>query len=581
MSKYVLGISCYFHDSSVALVKDGVLISAVQEERFTGIKGDPSFPSRSIEWSLSANNISIKDIDYIIFYEKPLKKFLRILNSSIEHFPKSRQFFISQMKRWLSEKIWTKTNISKKLKFNNKNILFCQHHLSHASSIYYPSNLDHSCIVVNDGIGEDQSFSIWSAEDNKINLKYEIIFPKSLGLFYSTMTSFLGHAVNEGENKVMSMSTYGNDTLKDKMNKVIYLDDKEIFNQNMEYFEYHFSLYNNFSKKLKNLFGDPRMPNSPFLNQDLKIDNSKAQHYANIAQATQNITEAVIKQQVEFAYDLFPSKNVCLSGGVHLNCKANHESLKNSQFQNVHINYCPSDAGGSIGASLWAWNNVVEEDRNKFKQDVYLGPGFDDEFIENTLKNLKIDYSKYHNNTDLLIDVSKDLQDDKIICWFQGKLEFGKRALGNRSILARPDKKEISMKINEFIKNRESFQPFASSIMEDKVNEYFKLNEKFKNSYKFMSVIAYDNKKHSNHLSGVLHEDESCRIQIVSENDNKLFYTLLKTFYDLTKIPLLLNTSFNLRGEPIVDNPIKAISTFLRSKCNVMYIGKFKIVNNV
>jgi len=580
MNKYVLGISCYFHDSSVSLIKNGKIISAVQEERFTGIKGDSSFPSRSIEWCLNTNNLKISDINYIVFYEKPLKKFLRILNSSIEYFPKSRSFFVSQMKRWLSEKIWTKTNIVKKLKFSSDKILFCQHHLSHASSIYYTNNLSHSCIMVNDGIGEDQSFSIWSGEKNKIKLLDEILFPQSLGLFYSTMTSFLGHQINEGENKVMSMSAYGNNSFDNKLNKVISISDKKIFNQNMDYFEYQFSLYNNFSNKLTNLLGNPRSPNSEFLNKDLVLSNDKSEKYAQIAYSTQKITEDIIERQSNHAYEIFPSDNICLSGGVHLNCKANNESFKNSKFKNIYINFCPSDSGGSIGASLWAWNNVIEKNENILNQDVYLGPSFDNDFIEETLKDLKINYTKFNTSKELLSDASNYLLKNKIICWFQGKLEFGKRALGNRSILARPDNKKLSQKINNEIKNRESFQPFASSVLYEKAEEYFDIDSKFKNSYKYMSVVAYDNKKNTNKLSGVLHVDNSCRIQLVEETDNSLYYNLIKNFFDLSSIPLLLNTSLNLKGEPIVDNPIKAISTFLRSNCDLMYIGNFKIYKN-
>ena len=330
------------------------------------------------------------------------------------------------MKRWLSEKIWTKTNIVKKLNFSSNNILFCQHHLSHASSIYYTNNLSHSCIMVNDGIGEDQSFSIWSGEKNKIKLLDEILFPQSLGLFYSTMTSFLGHQINEGENKVMSMSSYGNNSLDNELNKVISISDKNIFHQNMDYFEYQFSLYNNFSNKLSNLLGESRMPNSEFLNEDLVLSSHKSKKYANIAYSTQKITENIIERQSNHAYEIFPSDNICLSGGVHLNCKANNESFKNSKFKNIYINFCPSDSGGSIGASLWAWNNVIEKNENILNQDVYLGPSFDNEFIEDTLKDLKISYTKFNTTKELLSDAANYLLKDKIICWFQGKLEFGK-----------------------------------------------------------------------------------------------------------------------------------------------------------
>ena len=262
MNEYVLGISCYFHDSAACLVKNGKVISSVQEERFTGIKNDSSFPYRSIEWCLKLNNVDIADVQYVVFYEKPLKKFFRILNSSIEHFPKSRKFFISQMSRWLSEKLWTKSNIIKKINAKPKQIVFCQHHLSHASSIYYSTNLNEALIVVSDGVGEDQSFSIWKANKNIINLLYEIKYPKSLGLFYSTMTSFLGHRINSGENKVMSMSAFGSDRYNQKIKKIINVNKNNIFEQNFKYFNYQHSIDKSYSDELINLLGNPRFPDN-------------------------------------------------------------------------------------------------------------------------------------------------------------------------------------------------------------------------------------------------------------------------------------------------------------------------------
>ena len=580
MNKYILGISCYFHDSAVCLLKNGKIISAVQEERFTGIKNDSSFPYRSIEWILKQNNIKIKDIDYVVFYEKPLKKFLRILNSSIEHFPYSRKYFISQMKRWLSEKIWTKTNIIKKIDANLKQIIFCQHHLSHAASVYFDSMINDSSIMVSDGVGEDQSFSIWKGINNKLSLLYEIKYPKSLGLFYSTMTSFLGHNVNDGENKVMSMAAYGNEDYYNKMLEVINLSNKNIFNQNFEFFKYQYSLTDNYSKKLVNLLGKPRQKENPFVDEYNQILNNESSRYANIAFATQRITEQIIKRKADLAFELYPSKNLCASGGVHLNCAANYNSLIKSKFTNVYINFCPSDSGGSIGAALWAWNTFIDTSNIKIKQNVFLGPDFTDDEIQTTLLNLDIKYEKFEDQASLLNATVEDLVSNKIIAWFQGKLEFGKRALGNRSILSTPTDKSISNKINKIIKKREVYQPFAASIIDRFSNKYFELDSKFNESYKYMNIIAKCKNEYLSKIKGVLHIDNSCRIQIVNKNDNYLFYQLIDSFYKKTNLPILLNTSFNLKGETIVDNPLKAISTFLRSKCDVLYLNKYKIVNN-
>jgi len=580
MNKYILGISCYFHDSAVCLIKNGVIVSAVQEERFTGIKNDSSFPYRSIEWVTTYNNITINNIDYIIFYEKPLKKFLRIINSSIDNFPKSREYFLSQMRRWLSEKLWTKTNIAKKINANLKQIIFCQHHLSHASSIYYNSNINDSVIMVSDGVGEDQSFSIWKAQENVISLLYEIKYPKSLGLFYSCMTSYLGHSINSGENKVMSMSAFGNNELYEKILKIINLDKNKIFNQNFKFFNYQFSLKKSYSDSLINLLGESRSYQEKFIDDNFKLIDGKSIRYANIANSTQKITEQIINKKSNLAYELYPSKNLCISGGVHLNCVANYNALKNSKFNKIYSNNCSSDSGGAIGSSLWAWNNLVDTNYKPIKQNIYTGPQFTNDEIEQNLNQLKIKYIKFNSSKDLINFAVDDLIEGKVIAWFQNKLEFGKRALGNRSILAKPNDIDISKHINNNIKKREPYQPFAASVLNDKINDFFIENKKFEFSYKFMNIIAECRKEYYNELRGILHIDNTSRIQAVNFEDNALFYNLIENFYIKTKLPILLNTSFNLRGETIVDNPIKAISTFIRSKCDSLYLGHFKISND-
>jgi len=581
MNKYVIGISCYFHDSAVCLVKNGRIISAVQEERFTGIKNDSSFPYRSIEWCLKTNNIIISDVKYVVFYEKPLKKFLRILNSSIENFPKSRKFFVSQMSRWLSEKLWTKTNIIKKINATPKQVIFCQHHLSHASSIYYSSGLKNATIVVSDGVGEDQSFSVWKANNNIINLIYETKYPKSLGLFYSTMTSFLGHRINSGENKVMSMSAFGNDKYYNKIKKIIDLNKKNIFTQNFKYFNYQHSIDKSYSNEMINLLGNPRYPEQSFLNEQKKLINKEAERYANIAFATQKISEEIIKDKVDFAYQLNPSKNLCLSGGVFLNCVANYFALKNSKFTNIFSNNCSSDAGGAVGAALWAWNNLIDSSNNNKRQEIYTGPEYSSDEIKDILIDLKVNYIEYTNRQDLLNSTVIDLIENKIIAWFQGKMEFGPRALGNRSILAQPNNKELSKKINYIIKKRESYQPFAASILTKEFNKFFIRDKKFDYSYKYMNVVSKCKKEFFDDIQGVIHVDKTCRVQTIDKDDNLLFYDLINNYYKKTNLPLLLNTSFNLKGEPIVDNPIKAISTFFRSKIDVLYLGNYKIINDL
>ena len=581
MNTYVLGISCYFHDSSVCLIKDGKIIAAVQEERFTGIKNDSSFPQRSIEWCLNENNISTKDLEFIVFYEKPLKKFLRVINSSIEQFPKSRKYFVSQMGRWLSEKMWTKTNISKKLDVDLKKIIFCQHHLSHASSIYFNSNLTDATIMVSDGVGEDQSFSIWKGDYDLITPLYEIKYPNSLGLFYSTMTSYLGHSVNNGENKVMSMAAYGNDEYYDKILKIIKQDDESIFKQDFKYFSYQYSLTDSYSDDLIELLGQPRKSEENFLNSDGNLINDEAKRFANIAFSTQRITEEIIKKKCELSFKLNASKNLCISGGVHLNCVANYKVFKDSKFENIFSNNCSSDSGGAVGAALWAWKRQISKNKIYTSGNFFTGPAYTSSNIEETLKHFKYEYNKFEKFDEIVQEATKDLQAGKIVAWFQDRMEFGKRALGNRSILARPDRENIAKKINLEVKMRESYQPFAASILSERFNTFFHKIDKFNYSYRYMNVIAEARIEKIKYLKGVLHIDNSSRIHSVYKQDNELFFKLLKSFENKTGIPILLNTSFNLKGEPIVDNPTKALSSFFRSKCDVMYIDKFKIINDL
>ncbi len=581
MNIYVLGISCYFHDSSACLIKNGKIIAAVQEERFTGIKNDSSFPQRSIEWCLNQNNISTKDLEFIVFYEKPLKKFLRVINSSIEQFPKSRKYFVSQMGRWLSEKMWTKTNISKKLDVDLKKIIFCQHHLSHASSIYFNSNLTDATIMVSDGVGEDQSFSIWKGDYDLITPLYETKYPNSLGLFYSTMTSYLGHSVNNGENKVMSMAAYGNDEYYNKILKIIKQDDESMFKQDFKYFSYQYSLTDSYSDDLIELLGQPRKSEENFLNSDGNLINDEAKRFANIAFSTQRITEEIIKKKCELSFKLNSSKNLCISGGVHLNCVANYKVFKDSKFENIFSNNCSSDSGGAVGAALWAWKRQISKNKIYTSGNFFTGPAYTSSNIEETLKHFKYEYNKFEKFDEIVQEATKDLQAGKIVAWFQDRMEFGKRALGNRSILARPDRENIAKKINLEVKMREPYQPFAASILSERFNTFFHKIDKFNYSYRYMNVIAEARVEKIKYLKGVLHIDNSSRIHSVYKQDNELFFKLLKSFENKTGIPILLNTSFNLKGEPIVDNPIKALSSFFRSKCDVMYIDKFKITNDL
>ncbi len=589
----ILGISAFYHDSAAALIINGKIISAVQEERFTRIKHDPNFPSNAIKFVLKKSNFKLNDIDYIVFYEKPFLKFERLLETYLAHAPKGFQSFMLSMPIWLKDKLFQKKLIFDKLKYLDKNfnninkIHFSEHHFSHASSAFYPSPFNEAIILTLDGVGEWSTTTVAIGKENKIKIIKEIYFPHSIGLLYSAFTYYLGFKVNSGEYKVMGLAPYGIPKYKDIiLNKIIDLKDDGSFRLNMQYFNYATGLTmtnDNFSR----LFGEEvRDPNKELLTQ----------FHMDIASSIQVVIEEIIKKLILNVSKENNIKNLCLAGGVALNCVANGKILKENIFDNIWIQPASGDAGGSLGSALGLWHHELNNKRltNKSHDGMsgsYLGPSFNEKEIEKSLNELGANYTKIQNEENLIDLVANELSNKKIIGWFQGRMEFGPRALGARSIIADPRSEKMQKDLNLKIKYRESFRPFAPSILIDDLSEWFDLNIEspymllvakikknlqipMKENEKKLFGIEKLNIKRSK-IPAVTHVDYSARIQTVHKETNLKFYKLLKRFKDKTGCPILVNTSFNVRGEPIVNSIENSYQCFMGTNLDILVCENF------
>ena len=593
---YILGISSFYHDSSACLIKSGDILGAVQEERFTRIKHDASFPINSISWLLKTNKIRLTDLDYIVFYEKPFLKFERLLETYIAFAPRGFKSFSASMPIWLRDKLFQKNLIFNELKKIDKNfsslnkIKFSEHHLSHAASAFFPSPFEEACILTLDGVGEWATTTIGIGKKNKIKILEEIHFPHSLGLLYSAFTYYLGFKVNSGEYKVMGLAPYGEPKFKKKiLEKIINVKEDGSFSMNMKYFGYATDL-KMINEKFENLFGEKtRKAESEQLNQ----------FHMNIAASIQSVTEDIVLKISKYIVGKYKIKNLCLAGGVALNCVANGKILKEKIFDNLWIQPAAGDAGGSLGAALVYSYNELNNNRSEFKdlmKGSYLGPDYDDEEIESVLKKNKAKYTKYSENEVLKL-VSTYLRDNKAVGWFQGKMEYGPRALGNRSILANAKSKNMQKDLNLKVKFRESFRPFAPAILKERVNEFFELNTispymLLVSNIKEGIKVKDSNQKNINFkgidklneirslIPAVTHVDYSARIQTVDQDINPKFYKLIKEFDKLESFPILVNTSFNIRSEPIVCTPYDALRCFMGTNLDILVIENFILLKS-
>ena len=586
----VLGISAFYHDSAAALIIDGKIIAAAQEERFSRKKHDPRYPFNAVEYVLAEGNLKLNNVDHIIFFEKPFLKFERLLETYMAFAPKGFKSFSLSMPVWLREKLFQKKFLFDKLKNHDDNynnidkIKFSEHHYSHAASAFYPSPYKDAIILTLDGVGEWATTTVAIGTENKLEILKEIYFPHSLGLLYSAFTYYTGFKVNSGEYKLMGLAPYGKPIFKDLIiDKLLDLKEDGSFKLDMKYFNYATGLTmtnNEFSK----LFGNPvRDPGKDLLND----------FHMNIASSIQAVTEEIVLRLTRDIARKYKIKNLCLAGGVALNCVANGKILKEKLFNNIWIQPAAGDAGGSLGAALAYWHHELKMPRKEFKDQMkgsYLGPRLDNSSIEAKLKILKAKYKKYNSN-EIISLTAKGLSNEKTVGWFQGRMEFGPRALGGRSILADPRSEKMQKELNLKIKFRESFRPFAPSILREDVNEWFDLggdspymllvskikkDKQIKMTEKDENLFGIEklNVKRSN-IPAITHVDYSARIQTVHEDTNPRYHKLITEFKKITNCPVLVNTSFNVRGEPIVCSVEDAFNCFMGTNLDILVIEDF------
>jgi len=583
----ILGISCFYHDSAACLLRDGEIIGAVQEERFTRKKHDSSFPAKSISWCLEKGNISDSKLDIAIFYDKPFIKFERILETGLSYAPTDIAQFIQAMPLWLKQKLWIPELIQKELKGFKGKILFAQHHESHAASAFYASPFKEAAFLTLDGVGEWETASFGIGKGNELDIQHYLKFPHSLGLLYSAFTYYAGFKVNSGEYKLMGLAPYGTPRFKDLILKeLIDLKEDGSFKMNMKYFGYCNTLRMT-NNRFNNLFGSlPRKP-------ETKI----TQHYMDIAASIQAVTEEIVLKMAKHVHEVTGKDKLCLAGGVALNCVANGRVLREGLFKEIWVQPASGDAGGALGAALVAWfkylgNKRIVDEKHDMQKASLLGPEFSNDYIEGYLRNNEIPYEKL-NPEDLPKKVAQLISQGKIIGWFQGKLEFGPRALGARSIIGDARDPQMQTKMNLKIKYRESFRPFAPTILSEKVSEWFELDrespymllvapvrvDKRINSLKEdQGYSGFDKLKlKRSQIPAVTHVDYSARIQTIKREDNQIYYDTINEFYKITGCPVIINTSFNVRGEPLVLTPEDAFRCFIRTEIDYLVIGNFVI----
>ena len=587
----ILGISCYYHDAAAALIQDGALVAAAQEERFTRIKGDRSFPMNAIRFCLRRGQITPGDLDYVVFYEKPFTKMDRIVRSCLQTFPRSFHLFREAVGDWLTDKLWVDETIKDFLKVPKSKILYSGHHLSHAASSFFCSPFQEAAILTLDGVGEWTTAAMGVGKGTEISMDKEIRFPHSIGLLYSVFTSWLGFEVNEGEYKVMGMAAYGKPNYVDKVRKLIDIDEDGSFWLDMKYLSYHHALRQSYNREFLKLFGEPRDPKSNFFTPETGYPSyfeekppnydelgRSNQYHADIAASLQAVVEEVILSMVRALHRETGLTNLCMAGGVALNCVANGRILRDSPIESLYVQPAAGDAGASLGAALYAYHMLLGNSRRLVMEHAQWG----DEQLEGEVSYFLNSQGLAHEYIDdeakLIGRVVDDLERGKVVAWHQGRFEWGPRALGNRSILADPRRADMKDIVNVKIKFREPYRPFAPSILADKAQQYFDLTSTEDNyPARFMLLVAPALEESLDRIPAVIHVDGSSRPQVVHEDTAPRYYRLIKAFEVATGFPLLLNTSFNLKGEPIVSTPDDAVRTFQRSGLDTLVMENFLV----
>jgi len=559
---YTLGISCYYHDSSAAILKDGKVIAAVEEERFSRKKFDDDFPKQAINWCLKESGITSKNLDSVAFYDKPVLKFERLLDNYIAVAPRGLYSFLDVIPKWLHKRLWVKDEISKYLKDFNGEIIFPEHHMSHAAHAFFTSPFDEAAILTVDGVGEWTTASFGTAHDTTIKLTNDIRWPHSVGLFYSAFTYFLGFKVNEGEYKLMGLSAYGKPKYYDLiMENLVDVKNDGSIHLNMKYFSFTYDKVMT-NQKFSDLFGIP-----------VRKEDSKAEqiHY-DIAASAQLVLEDILLKMVNHVHKKTGMVNLCFGGGVALNGVANYRILKDGPFENIHIPPSPGDGGSAVGCAQYLYycrdknKRMIEDNVERIKNNIFVGPSHSNDEIKSFLDINKIDY-KFLETNSLLQTAAKLIVEGNVVGWYQGKMEWGPRALGNRSIIADPRNAKMKDILNEKIKHRESFRPFAPCILEEYASEYFDID--IPSTY--MLLVAPVKKPEK--ILAVTHVAGTGRLQTVSKDANPLFYDLINEFYKTTNIPVLINTSMNVRGEPIVNTIEQAYNMIVKTDMDYIVLG--------
>ncbi len=581
---YILGISAYYHDSAVCLLKDGEIVFAAQEERFTRKKHDHSFPINAIKRCLKDTNVSASDLGYVAFYDKPFIKFNRILETYLTFSPYGIKSFLKAIPLWMRQKLWIPDLIKKEIGYQGK-ILFTEHHESHAASAFFPSPFDRAAFLTIDGVGEWATSSFGRGEDNHVEIFSELQFPHSLGLLYSAFTYFTGFRVNSGEYKIMGLAPYGEPKYVQKIyDHLIDLKEDGSFKMNQDYFDYCAGLTMT-KGRFDNLFdGPPRKPETKVTQREM-----------DLARSVQEVTEEIMMRMARHVKKVTGEKYLCLAGGVALNCVANGKILRSGIFDDIWIQPAAGDAGGALGAAYIVYhhylkNKLIKNTGKDLQKGSYLGPSYSNEKIRHFLTSQKLPF-EYKETEELLDTAVRLMEEEKVLGWFQGRMEFGPRALGNRSIIGDACSPKMQKKMNLKIKFRESFRPFAPTVIAEKVGEWFELDRESP----YMLLVA-DVKKEKqrtmtdeekrlwgidklnvmrSEIPAVTHVDYSARIQSVNREDNPIYHALIHRFYEKTGCPVIVNTSFNVRGEPIVESPLDAYKCFMRTEMDALVMGNF------
>ncbi len=581
----ILGISAFYHDSAAALVRDGEILAAAQEERFTRVKHDYRFPSHALHYCLTEAGITAEKLDYVVFYDKPFLKFERILETYLQYAPLGIKSFIKAIPLWIKKKVWMKSLIQGELPAYKGPILFPEHHMSHAASAFFPSPFSEAAIITTDGVGEWTTTSLGYGKNNKISLLKEITFPHSLGMLYSAFTYYTGFKVNSGEYKVMGLAPYGEPKYVNLiLDELIDLKEDGSFQLNMKYFNYGAGLTMT-SRRFNKLFGgSPR-----------KRESRLTQKEMDLARSIQDVTELAMRRMAVQVKKLTGSRNLCLAGGVALNCVANGKILRDRDFEGIWIQPAAGDAGGAVGAALAVWHDYLNKDRHVHEgsdrqKGSFLGPEFPQQQVLDFLQNRQIPYGQFSED-EMIAKTAKLLTEENVIGWFQGRMEFGPRALGSRSILGDARSPQMQKKLNLKIKFRESFRPFAPSVLAEEVSKYFDLQQ----PSPYMLLVAEVKKDLQKEMTAqekqyfgidklnvtrssvpaVTHVDYTARIQTVHRETHPIYWKLLNSFRELTGCPVIVNTSFNVRGEPIVCTPSDAYQCFMRTEMDYLVMGNF------